>query len=391
MKTLLPILLAIARSPWSDGGNTVTLTAGNSTLVTGDLADTISVTAGNNNITAGGGNDTITLGSGNDTVDAGAGTDTVSYSVSKGTWSGSITDAETVTATYTGNATIDVTNVSGYDTLNVTASADTVTTTLNNIGSATINLSDDNTESGGTGDLETMVIDTTDDAVITVDLGANLNASTSALSNLTALTVTDASSVTLKTSGGSFGTLLSNDFATTTLDDEETTSVTVISADYSSAEAALAGTESVATYSVQAEGIESDLTLDANINIDAMTSITLTADGLNSTINQGKLGDAETGATANLAILDSITISASNGSTIDFNNGSDTEEGDINSQGGLTSYTISASGEGSTVESGTVDSDGDEFGTVSYTASDGATIDTAGAESGKLKTGVSQA
>ena len=140
------------------------------------------MTTGNNNITAGGGNDTITLGSGNDTVDAGAGTGTVSYSVSKGTWSGSITDAETVTATYTGNATIDVTNVSGYDTLNVTASADTVTTTLNNIGSATINLSDDNTESGGTGDLETMVIDTTDDAVITVDLGANLNASTSALS-----------------------------------------------------------------------------------------------------------------------------------------------------------------------------------------------------------------
>ena len=59
-------------------------------------------------------------------------------------------------------------------------SDDTSSTTLNNIGSATINLSDDSVEAGGDGNIEAMTIDTTDDATITVDLGANQEAATAA-------------------------------------------------------------------------------------------------------------------------------------------------------------------------------------------------------------------
>ena len=365
-----------------DGGNTVTLTAGNSTLVTGDLGDTISVTAGNNNITSGGGNDTITLGSGNDTVDAGAGTDSVSYSVSSGTWAGSIDEAETVSATYTGSATINATGITGYTTLNISASDDTSSTTLNNIGSATINLSDDSVEGGGDGNIEAMTIDTTDDATITVDLGANQEAATAAAADLASLTITDAATVTLKASGGGFGNLLTHDFETVTLDDEETTSLTITSGDYTSLEANIAGSESVATLDVQAEGAESDFTIDAFADPAAMTSLTLNADGLNSTITLGgnggtigAIGDAENSVTA---ILDTVSVTASNGATIDANGGfdADAENADINTDGDLTSFTVTADGENSVVEAPTLFADGDEVGTITYTASNGGVVDT---------------
>ncbi len=97
-----------------------------------------------------------------------------------------------MTATYTGSATIDAAGISGYTTLNVTASDDTSTTTLSNIGSATINLSDDSVEGGGDGNIEAMTIDTTDDATITIDLGANQEATTAVAGTLASLAVTDA-------------------------------------------------------------------------------------------------------------------------------------------------------------------------------------------------------
>ena len=100
-----------------------------------------------------------------------------------------------------------------------------------------------------------MTIDTTDDATITVDLGANQEATTAAAADLASLTVTDAATVTLKASGGGFGNLLTHDFETVTLDDEETTSLTVTTADYTSLEANVAGSESVATVSIDAAGV----------------------------------------------------------------------------------------------------------------------------------------
>jgi hypothetical protein len=182
--------------------------------------------------------------------------------------------------------------------------------------------------------------------------------------------------VTLKASGGSFGNLLASDMETVTLDDEETTSLTVTAADYTSLEAVAAGTESLATLSIDAAGVESDLTLDSLADAVALTSLTINADGLNSSATLGMVGDAEG---SNLAILDTITVTASNGSTIDFHTAADSEEGDINTQGDVVSLTVTATGENSVVEAGAVFADGDNIGTVNYTASNGGTIDNGGA------------
>ena len=363
-----------------DGDNTVNLTAGNSTVVTGDGADDINITAGNNDITAGAGNDTISLGSGNDTVDAGTGTDAVDFSVARGTWTGAITGAETVTATYTGSATIDAAGIAGYTTLNVTASDATATTTLKNIGDATVNLTDDSVEGGGDGDIEAMTIDTTDDATLTVNLGANQEAATAVAGDLASLTITDAATVTLKSSGGGFGNLISSDMETVTLDDEETTALTIESSDYTSLEATIAGSESLATLDIDASGIEADVVVDSLADAVALTSLTATASGLNSSITlTGLVGDSgDEGGTANLAILDTISVAASNGSTIDMNHGADAEEGDINTQGDLVSMTLSADGVGSVLEAPELFADGDNVQTISYTASNGATLDSDG-------------
>jgi Ca2+-binding RTX toxin-like protein len=215
-----------------DGDNEVDLVAGNSTLVTGSGADDIDITAGNNDITAGGGNDTISLGSGNDTVDGGAGTDSADFSKSSGTWSGSISDVESVTATFGGTATIDLENVSGYDSLIVTANATVNTATINNLASSTVILTEDNVEGGGDGEFSTVTIDTADDAAITLNLKTNQEATTPATTDLGAVTVADAASVAFTTSGGQFGTAANLTMTSVGLDDEETTSVSFDTSDY---------------------------------------------------------------------------------------------------------------------------------------------------------------
>ncbi len=71
----------------------------------------------------------------------------------------------------------------------------------------------------------------------------------------------------------------------------------------------------------------------------------------------------EGAADGNLGILDTISVTASNGATIDFNNGNNaTTEGDINTQGDLVSMIVSADGTGSTVEAPGLHADGDNIG-----------------------------
>jgi len=357
-----------------DGGNTVNLTAGNSTVVTGDLADDINITAGNNDITSGGGNDTISLGSGNDTVDAGAGTDTVDFSVSSGTWTGSISNAETVSASFTGSAKIDATGISGYSTLSVAAADDTVTTTLSNLGSSTISLTDDAAEGSGTGDLEAVTIDTTDDAEITVSLGANQNAATAVASVLGSLTITDADAVTLQSTGGGFGNLIENDFEGVALDDDETTSFTVeAGSNYTSlATANITGTEGLTSLAIDATGTESDIEVDTVADATNLQSLTINASGLNSQVELGIVGNE---ASTTDAILTSFTVSASNGADIDFAGTTDAELGDINTAEDMDLVKISASGAGSTVTAGEISADGLEVTTVELEASAGGVVD----------------
>jgi len=219
-----------------------------------------------------------------------------------------------------------------------------------------------------------MTIDTTDDATISVVLGANLNAATAAESDLSSLTITDASSVTLKASQGGFGNIVEADVNTVTLDDDETTTAVVQTGDYTGIEAVLAGSESLSSLTIDAEGAISDITVDSLADAVALTSLTINADGLNSAATVGMIGEGD--ATVNLAILSTVDVTASNGATIDFNGGSaDSEEGDINTDGDLVSFTVSADGTGTTVESGMLFADGDEVGIATFSASNGATID----------------
>jgi len=357
-----------------DGDNTVNLTAGNSTVVTGDGADDINITAGDNNITAGAGNDTISLGSGNDTVDAGAGTDTVDFSVSSGTWTGSVSNAENIAATFSGSARIDADGLSGYSSLTVAASDDTTTVTLRNLSSSTVALTDDNAEDGSNGDLEAVVIDMVDDAALTISLGGNQEAAIATASVLGSLTITDAESVTLKSTGGSFGNLITNDYEGVALDDDETTSLTVdASSNYSSiATANITGSEGLTTLALSASGIESDVEVDTLADATNLQTLSLTASGLNSQLELGAVGDAG-GATS--AILTSFSATATNGADIDFQGGADAETGDINTLEDLDSITLSASGTGSTITGGQIWADGLNAGAVSISASAGATID----------------
>ena len=356
------------------GGNTVNLTAGNSTVVTGALADDINITAGNNSITSGAGNDTITLGSGNDTVDAGDGTDAVDFSVSSGTWTGSISNAETVSVSFTGSAKVDTAGISGYTSLSVAAADDTVTTTINNLGTATLNLSDDSVESGGTGDLEALVIDTTDDAEITLNLGANLNAATSAASVLGSVTITDADAVTLKANGGGFGNLLVMDYEGVALDDAETTSLTVeAGSDYTSlATADITGTEGVTAITLEASGAESDIEVDAIADATNLSTLSITGSGLNSQVELGIVGNE---ASTTDAILTSLNVTASNGADIDFAGTTDAELGDVNTSEDMDTFKMSASGAGSTITAGELFADGLTVTTVELEASAGGVID----------------
>ncbi|MDB9950502.1 hypothetical protein OAD56_03785, partial [Gammaproteobacteria bacterium] len=356
------------------GTNTVNLTAGNSTVITGEGADDINITAGNNDITSGAGNDTITLGTGNDTVDAGTGTDTVDFTISSGTWTGAVSNAETVVATFAGSAKINTTGITGYTTLTVAASADTTTTTINNLATSTLNLTDDAAEAGGAGDLESVVVDAVDDAALVISLGANQNAATATASVLGALTVTDAASVTLKSTGGSFGNLLENDFEGVALDDNETTALIVdASSAYSSiATAAVSGSEGLDTLTLTASGAESDVEVDTLADATNLQTLSITASGLNSQVELGIVG-AEASTTD--AILTTLTVAASNGGDIDFAGSTDGELGDINTIENMTSAKISATGAGSTVTAGEISADGLEIASVELEASAGGVVD----------------
>lgn len=356
-----------------NGTNVVNLTAGNSTVITGSGADDINITAGNNDITAGAGNDSISLGSGNDTVDAGAGTDTVDFSVSSGTWTGAVSNAETVAATFTGSAKIDFEGITGYTALSVAASDDTGTVTLKNLASSALTISDDNALAGGAGDLEAVIVDTVDDATMTLTIGANKNAATATSADFTSLTITDADSITLKTSGGGFGNLLDHDIESLVLDDDETTSLTIDTAAYTSLETgAITGSEGLASLSVSSTGAESDVTVDGLATADGLTSLSIDASGLNAAIDVGQIGDVDD---AEVAILDSISVTASNGGDANIQGNADGEEGDINTAEDLTSITISATGAGSTVTAGQIWADGLDAGAVSISASAGGVVD----------------
>ena len=350
-----------------DGGNTVILTAGNSEVVTGALGDTITVTAGNNDIASGAGNDTITLGTGNDTIDAGTGTDTVNFSVSSGTWAGSISDAETTVATFGGTATIDADGITGYSALTVTANATVGTATIRGLDSATVTLTEDNGEADAAdGEFGAVTLDTEADADIDLVISPNVEATTDDISDIGALTFTDGKSLDISTTASTSGNVLTHTLASIALDDDETTGISVTTGNYSGLETGnITGSESLETFAITA-GAEADIDVGTLADGTNLSSLTVTASGLNAAVTLDEIGETTAG------IFTTLTLAASNGADVDFSDA--TNGADITFSENITTYSATATGSGSTMEVGQLSGNDLTVTSMTLSASDGATL-----------------
>jgi len=351
-----------------DGGNTVTNTAGNSTIVTGSGADTITLVAGNSDVTAGAGNDTITAGSGDDTIDAGDGTDTVSITQGSGTWGGTVTNAETVSATLSASGTLDLANISA-STLTVSASEAVTTATIKNAADGTtLNIAEDLTLAGTTGTISAVKVDSVASGDVNIVVKANANAAAKANTTFAgAVTITDSVAVDISTQGGSgVDNVVTHSFGSLVLDGTDTTGLTITGSAYGGLGTGnITGSDAVETLSVSA-GAESDVTIGTMVEGDALNSITLAATGLRSNVITGALA-----GTTN-AILETVSITASSGGTVDY--------AAITTDSDMTSITITADGTNSVINhEGDIDVEANDVTTTVITASDGGTVELDGA------------
>ena len=158
------------------------------------------------------------------------------------------------------------------------------------------------------------------------------------------------------------------------LDDNETVTLVVGASDYTSLETgAITGSESLETLTSEADGAESDIIMDGLADGTNVSSIVLTASGLNSSIDlNGLVGAA---GEASDVILNTLTVTASNGGDISFTGNANgegaTDDGDINTSEDADSLSFTATGTGSTITAGKIHADGLDMNEVSYTASAG--------------------
>ena len=248
-----------------DGNDVLNGGAGNDSIVGGAGNDTIDDGAGNDVILAGDGVDTITIGAGVDSVDGGAGNDiitTTGLSVGDTITGGEGTDsltvinssAATIIPTFTSIESLVVKTSSGFNldltdatdktslkSYNITSTDLTATVdehiVLTNIASgSTVTVSDDNSRDGTTsvtddnGNITNVTIDTVGAGTLTLAVAANKDSVNDAGTVLGALSITDANTVTINTSGGNSSNRIQHTATGTSLDDTDTVSLTVTAA-----------------------------------------------------------------------------------------------------------------------------------------------------------------
>jgi Ca2+-binding RTX toxin-like protein len=245
-----------------DGNDVLNGGAGNDSIVGGAGNDTIDDGAGNDVILAGDGVDTITIGAGVDSVDGGAGNDiitTTGLSVGDTITGGEGTDsltvinssAATIIPTFTSIESLvvktstsfnldltdatDKTSLKSYNVTSTEATADTIVLTNIATGS-TVTVSDDNSRDGTTGvaddngNITDVTIDTVGAGTLTLAVAANKDGVNDAATVLGALSITDANTVTINTSGGNSSNRIQHTATGTSLDDTDTVSLTVTAA-----------------------------------------------------------------------------------------------------------------------------------------------------------------
>jgi len=383
------------------GADTIDASDGNDTLDGGDGADSLTAGAGNDSIVGGAGNDWISDGEGNDTVSAGDGADTIVMgagfdSIDAGAGDDVITSANTLGSGDTvsggdGNDTLTLTGVTGtirptvtsIETVNITtgtgaivigaknvtdnslktytvSAGDSATTlTLENLPSgSTVTVNDDRTTdstaagaTNDTGDFSgRLTVDLADNSSgsVTINIDANVdNPLGAAATRFAGLTITDAGSATIVSRGGTSGSRVTNNVVNNT--DVGAAQDTVLNADMTSLTVTANANSGLTLGAITtATGLQSlvlsaaenaTLTTGAFASANALATLTPTADGANSAIVLGDIGD-----TADAA-LTSAVFTAKNGGTISI-----TGNGKIDSEATtISTLTFKATDRGSSI------------------------------------------
>ncbi len=371
---------------------------GNDIITSGGGNDTISDGAGNDAVTAGAGDDTITLGAGTDSINAGAGNDTITGSTNVDSTDTLIggDGNDTLTATFSSVGqtptltTIENLNISfGASTflsmskadataLRVdSASATAVSPTVRDmLTGTTITITDDATLAGTAGNLDAVTLDMVKDGTLKVVIAANANAATATATQLTGLTITDAVTVAISTSGGSTTNVLTSGTSAgdLVLDAVDTTSLSITTATGTGFEMLtdgdITGTAAVTSLTLSAASF-GDIKFDKFATATALTTLSLTAAGTGSDIAIGTVGNTVTGA------LITLSMAASGGATI--------ATGAITTAAAMDSLSITATGlDSSVTPGGTITNTNSSINSVTFSAADRATV-TMGA--GDLVTG----
>ncbi len=320
------------------GNDTLIDGAGNDVVLGGDGNDTITISTGTDSVDAGAGNDTISITglSAGDTIDGGAGTDSLSVTNSStSAIAPNVTGIESMTISTSDNLTLDLAGLTDTTLKAFTVSAtDAATVKITSVLSGTtVTISDDltpddesTTDTDNNGNIGNVTLDTVADGTLTVDVSADTDGQTtsSGLGNtateLGALTLTDAASVTLKSSGGAQLGSVNNTINGVALDDADTTSLTVTAADYSGLQTGNV-TNSSALESVTVTAGLGTSSVGTIADAEALESISATASGASSALTLGAIG-----GTTKSAALTSIKLSSAGGATLTTGaiNGADT-------------------------------------------------------------------
>jgi Ca2+-binding RTX toxin-like protein len=377
-----------------EGVNDIQGGAGNDVLTAGAGNDTIQDGSGNDVVTAGAGDDTVTLGSGSDSVNAGAGNDTITASTNldsadtigggdgtdtlTATFSSvgatpTITGVETLRASFGASTFVSGTKIDASTTAITvdSASAAAVSPTIKDLGTGvTLTLTDDNTLGGTAGNLGAVTLDTVAAATLAVKVAGNADVATATATSITSLTVTDAVSVALSSSGGSTTNVINHATGAIALDAVDTTSLSITTAAGSGLTGAsnITGTTAVTSVTLSAASY-GDINYGTIVDGKVLNTLSLTAAGESSDVTLGAVGGGTTAA------LTTLSLSASAGGTV--------TTGAINSTANMDSLTISGTGTSSAISpsvGGTITTNAGSINSVTLSAADRATVTLAEAD-----------
>jgi len=375
-----------------EGVNDIQGGAGNDVLTAGAGNDTIQDGSGNDVVTAGAGDDSITLGSGSDSVNAGAGNDTITASTNldsadtigggdgtdtlTATFSSvgatpTITGVETLRASFGASTFLSGTKIDASTTAITvdSASAAAVSPTIRDLGTGvTVTLTDDNTLAGTAGDLGAVTLDTVASATLAVRVAGNANAATATATSLTSLTVTDAVSLALSSTGGSTTNVINHATGAIALAPLATTSLSITTAAGSglTGGSAITGTTAVTSVTLSAASY-GDINYGTIVDGKVLNTLSLTAAGESSDITLGAVG----GTTA--AALTTLSLSASAGGSI--------ASGAITSSANMDSLTVSGTGTNTAVTpGGSITTGNGSINSATLSAADRATVTMGGGD-----------